>query len=105
MSDDRFVEAQKHHPLSIRRNVREPVVVVVGKYLRLLAPVGLHSPNLHVPGALGIGIDVLTVRRIFRPVVETLGGGQASFFAAVDGYGVNVKLAVALAHESESFSV
>src|ERR1700687_5546628 len=105
MSDDRFVEAQKHHPLSIRRNVREPVVVVVGKDLHLLAAVGLYSPNMHVPGALGIEINVLPIRRIFRPIVESRCCRQSLLLATFHWNCVNVKIAVALPNKRQSSSV
>src|SRR6266446_9957520 len=85
--------------------MRKPVVGVVGKYLRLLAPLRFHSPYLHVPRALGIKIDILPVRRIFRPVVEARRGRQSGFFAPGDWNCINVKLAVALPYECQRFPI
>src|SRR5258708_9224931 len=105
MPGDVLCIRQEYHPFSVGRNMREPVVGIVGEDLRLIAAVSVHTPDLHVAGALGIEIDVLAVRRILGAVVQALGRGQASFFAASDGDAVNIKLAVALPDKRERLPV
>src|SRR5437867_4818266 len=96
---------KKDHPLSIRRNMRKPVVVIVVENLLLLAAVSLHAPNLHVPGALRVEINVLTIWRIFRTVVQSFRSCTSSFIASGDGNRVDIKVAVALTNECKSLSV
>src|SRR5436309_1951111 len=54
--------SEKHHPLAVRRNMRKPIILFVEENLLLLATVGLHAPDLHVAGALGVEVNIFTVR-------------------------------------------
>src|SRR5450755_3943277 len=105
MADHFFSIREKNNPLAIRRGMGKPIIKCVGGDLFLRRAVRLHTPDLHLAGALGIEIDVSTVGRIVGAIVETFGGSQASFVAAGYGDGVDVELAVALADESESAAV
>ena len=67
----RFVR-KENKPLSIRRRMSEPIVSLVLGDLFLLRAIGLHAPDLHSPGAVGVEVNELPVRRIVRPVVESL---------------------------------
>ena len=96
---------KKHHPSPIRRDVREPVVPLVDSDLFLFAPIGPHAPDLHVPGALRIKVDVFSVRRIFRAVIQPFGGRQPRFFAARNRDGVDIEIVVALPHERQGLAV
>src|ERR1700674_3197670 len=100
----RFI-SKKHHPLPIGRDVREPVVELVGKYLLLVASVRLHSPDLHMACALGVEVDVFPVGRVFRTVIKAFGCSHSVLFTAGCGYRLDVELAVALANECEGLSV
>src|SRR5438876_10371100 len=105
MSGHIFFIREKDHPFSIGRNMRKPVVVIVGEDLLLIAAVGLHTPDLHVSGALGVEIDVLTIGRIFGAVVKSLCGCKTSFITASYGNRVDIKVAIALADEGESLAI
>src|SRR5579864_4643175 len=83
----------------------EPIVVIVGENLLLIAVVGLHAPDLHVPGALGIEINVFAIGGVLRAIVEAFGSGQPSFFPARHRNCIDVKIAVALADEGQCLSV
>src|SRR2546428_13851820 len=100
----RFI-SKKYHPLPIGRDVREPVVEIVGKYLLRVASVRLHSPDLHMAWSLGVEVNVFPVGRVFRTVIKAFGCSQSGLFAASCGYRVDVELAVALANECEGCSV
>src|ERR1700716_3953733 len=100
----RFI-SEKHHPLPIGRDVWEPVVEIVGKYLLLIASVRLHSPDLHMACALGVEVNVFPVGRVFRTVIKAFGCSQSGLFAAGCGYLVDVELALALANECERLSI
>ena len=72
-ADDVF-EADEHHELAIRGDVREPVVAaVVGGDLFLLAAIRLHAEDLHLAGAVGIEINVLAIGGEFRAVLAARG--------------------------------
>ena len=45
----------------------------------------MHAPDLHMPGALGIEVNIIPVRRVLRPVVETFSGGQTRLLSAGRG--------------------
>src|SRR5271163_2195990 len=105
MSADVSLIGEEDHPLSVGRNVREPIVVAVGSDLLLFRAVGLHAPDLHHAGALGIEINIFSIGRIFGAVVEALGGGETRFFASGGGNGVDVKIAVAFPDKGESSAV
>lgn len=60
---------------------------------------------MHSAGAAGIEVDELAVGRIFGTVIVAFPVCQPLFFAAFDGYGVDIKLAVALAAERECSSI
>ena len=85
--------------------MRKPVVEVVGENLLLLAAVRLHPPNLHVPGALGIEIDVLTIGRVFGAIVEAFGSCEARLITAGNRDCVDVEIAIALADEGEGLTI
>jgi len=95
----------KYHLRSVRRDVRKPIVEFTVCDLLLFAAIGAHFPDLHVAGAHGIEIDVLSIGRIFGAVIEALCGGKPFFFASLRRDGVNIEFTVALADESESLSV
>src|SRR4051794_25550756 len=105
MSGDILFVSQEHHPFSIRRDVREPVVVVVRKDLLLLGAVGFHPPDLHMPATLGIEVDVLTVWRVFGTVIETFRSCETRFISAKNRDCVDVEVATALADERQRLSV
>src|ERR1700722_14644854 len=97
MARNAFVISEEHHPLSVRRDVRKPVIEIIMRNLLLLAPIGMHAPDLHVPGALGIEINKFPVRRIFWPVVQSLGGGPPRLLAARRRNRIDIKIARRLA--------
>ena len=74
-----FFERNENERFTIRRRMREPVVEFVVGELRLLVPVGDHSPEVHAAGAIRVEIDVLPIRRILGAIVEALGGGEPAF--------------------------
>ena len=85
--------------------MREPVVVIVVRYLFLVTAIRLHSPDLHVSGALGVEINVSAVGRVLGAVVESGSSGQAGFLAACSGDGVYVEVVAALAGKGQGLSV
>src|SRR3984893_11329123 len=97
--------SEEYHPLTIGRNVRKPVIEIVGENLLLLAAIGLHAPDLHMSGAFGVEVDVVAVRRVFGAVIQAFGRGQARLFAARYGDRVNIKVAIALADKGERLAV
>src|SRR6266566_4433969 len=97
--------SEKNHPLAVGRNVWEPVVIVVGENLLLITAVGLHAPDLHVSGALGVEVNVLAVGRILGTIVETHRGGEACFFSARDWNCVDVEFTVALTDKGEGLAI
>src|SRR5260370_13594765 len=54
-------EAQEANPLTIGRDVREPIIVIVICYLLLVASVRLHPPDLHRTGARWFQVSVLPI--------------------------------------------
>ena len=105
MSGDIFFVGEEHHPLPIRRNVREPVVEFVRRDLFLPAAVGMHAPDLHGADALGVEVNVFAIRRILRPIVESLGRSQAGFVSACDWDGVDIEISVSLSYERQRGSI
>src|SRR5208283_472912 len=99
------VVGEEDHPLAVGGNVGKPVVVIVGENLLLLAAVGLHAPDLHVTGALGVEVDIFSVRGVFGTVVLALCRGKAGFFTSCRGNGVDVDFAFAFTDEGERLSV
>ena len=85
-----FVIREVHHPLAVGRDVREPVVAVAGDELFLPGAVGLHAPDLHAAGALGVEVDKGAVGRVLRAVVEAGSRGQSLLIFAIDGDGIDV---------------
>lgn len=61
MAGDFFLVGEENHLLAIGGEVREPIVEVVEGDLLLLAAIGMHAPDLHVAGALGIEINVFAI--------------------------------------------
>src|SRR5580658_1189956 len=105
MPGDILVVGENYHPLSIWRDVREPIIQFVRGDLLLLAAVRAHAPDLHDAGALGVEVNVFSVGGILRTVVQPLRSREPRLVPARDGDTVNVELAVALADESQSLSV
>src|SRR5258708_37072094 len=95
-------KGKKDHPLPVGRDMREPVIPLVGRKLLLPGAIRAHPPDLHLPGALGVEVDILAVWRVLRSVVEALGRRQTSLRAAIDPDRVNIKFAVALPGERQS---
>src|SRR2546429_6933020 len=89
----------------IRRNVWKPIVAIAKRDLFLLASIGPHPPDLHVPGALRVEINVFAIRRIFRAIVQSLGSRKLRLLAPGSGNRVDIKFAVPLADERQRFSV
>ena len=79
MPGDIFFVSEEDHPLAIRRDVREPVVELIRRNLFLAASVRPHAPDLHAAGALGVEVNVVAVRRVLGPVVESLGRWSDGF--------------------------
>src|SRR5438128_12373851 len=96
---------EKNHLRSVRREVGKPVIKFAVCNLRLLASIGAHAPNLHVTGTHGIEIDVFSVWRIFRAVVESFRRREPLFRAALRRDGVNIKFSASFTDESECFPV
>src|SRR2546427_2010449 len=76
--------------------MRKPVIPVVERDLLLTRAVRPHAPDLHGAGTVRTEVNPLPVRRVIRPIIEPLRGGQARLAAAGDGNCVNVDLAAAL---------
>jgi hypothetical protein len=85
--------------------MREPVAVIIGRDLFLVRTVRLHPPDLHQAGAVGIEINIFSIRGVFRAVIIAGRGGEPGFFAAGNRDGVNIKLAVALGAIGQRFAV
>src|SRR5713101_7535302 len=81
------------------------IILFAKRDLFLLASIRAHPPDLHVPGAFGVEVNVLAVRRVFRAIVQSLGGRQLFLFAARRRNGVDVELTIPLADESQRLSV
>src|ERR1700688_257674 len=101
MAGDFGAVGEEDHPFAVGRNVGKPVVEIVEGEFLLTGAVGVHAPDLHVAGALGVEINIFAVGGIFRSVVETGSGGEAGLVAAGGGDGVDVEVAVAAAGEGE----
>lgn len=69
--------------MTIRRDVREPISEVVIGDLGELRAVRFDPPNLHEPRSVAIEVNVLSVRRILRAVIEAVAGGQAFLLATL----------------------
>ena len=69
MIDDAFFIGEEDHLLAVGRDVREPVVQLVLGELFLVGAVGLHPPDLHRTGAVGVEVDELPVAGVFGAVV------------------------------------
>ena len=61
-----FIVARLFSPLSDWIGVR------LFGYLLLVRAIGMHAPDLHRSGAIGIEVDKFSVRRIIGSVIETL---------------------------------
>src|ERR1700722_5996057 len=105
MPRNALVISEKHHPLSVGRDVWKPVVEIVMRNLLLLASIRMHAPDLHMPGAFGIEVDIFPTWRILRSVVQSLGGGQSHLVAARRRNRVDIEIAVALSHERQRLPI
>ena len=76
--------------------MRKPVVVFVIRQLFLFAAIWFHAPDLHTPAADRIEVNILAVRRILWPIVQSRRGRELNFVSSLDRDAVNVELAVAL---------
>src|SRR5690348_899926 len=47
-------KADEYNPLSIWRNMREPVIIFIVRDLFLVTAIRLHPPDLHGAGSFGI---------------------------------------------------
>src|ERR1041385_9243603 len=83
MTGHSLVIRQERQPLAVWRRVREPIVELIGRDLFLLRAVGFHSPDLHTPGAFGIEIEPVAVRRVVRAVIESFCISQTFFFTPI----------------------
>src|SRR5258708_6772777 len=91
--------------LSIRREVRKPIVLFAKRDLFLLASIGAHPPDLHVPGAFGVEVNVLSIGRVFRPIIQSLGGSKSRLLAAGSRNRVDIEIAIPLADERQRLPV
>src|SRR4029077_15742401 len=105
MSGDIFIVGQEDHPLSVGRDVREPVVEIIRRDLFLSAAVRLHAPDLHEAGALGVEVNIFAIRRVVWTIVEPLCGSETSLVAAGDWDGVDIEISISLSDESERGSI
>src|SRR5436190_7236809 len=85
--------------------MREPVVIIVLGDLRLIAAIGVHAPDLHQAGPLGIEVNIFFIQRVFRSIIQTGGVGQPEFGSASSRDRVNIEFLVSLAAKSQRFSV
>src|ERR1700722_18705132 len=97
--------SEENHPLAVWRDVRKPVIEIIGEDLLLLASVGFHSPDLHTAGALGVEINIFTVRRIFGTIVEAFGGREPCLFSAGRRNRIDIEVSLTLANERQRFTV
>src|SRR3984885_8754843 len=88
-----FVVGEEDHRLTIGRNVRCPVVQIVGGDLLGTGAIRMHAPDLHIPAAIGIEVNVLAVRRVIRVVVNFGACGEGRLGSTVRGDGVDVSAA------------
>src|SRR6185437_13862936 len=77
---------------------------VIGDLL-LVASVRVHSPDLHGAVASGAEVNVFTVRRIIRAIVNTFRGSQARLGAPGSGNRVHVIISVTKAHKGQRLPV
>src|SRR5215471_13657681 len=85
--------------------MREPVVVLVAGHLLLVAAVRFHSPDLHSAGASRTEIDVLSIRCIFRSIVESLFGRQLELLPASGSNLIDIELTVSSAGKDQELAV
>lgn len=86
-----YVIGDVDHLLPIGRDMGEPSVSVsIEGHLRLLASVGFHAPDLHQTCPNAIEPDVLSVRAVFRAIIESEGVGQLLLFSAAGWDSVDV---------------
>src|SRR5262245_42926325 len=83
----------------------KPVVVIIDGDLRLLASIGLHSPDLHPARSLGVEIDILAVRRVVGAIVQTRRRGKTLLFSAFNRNCVDIELIVPLTAEGQCLAV
>src|SRR5690349_8345992 len=86
----------------------EPVVIFIESYLLFVGSIGLHAPYLHSAGGVGIVINILAVRAVFRTVHMPAGvGSKRRFCATVNGYFIEIirLAAIALTNKHNFFSI
>src|SRR5260370_7742854 len=97
------VKRHEHPLLPIRREVRKPIVLFAKRDLLLFATIRAHPPDLHVPGAFGVEVNVFAVGRVFRPIIQSLGGSKSRLLAAGSWNRVDIEIAIPLADEPPCF--
>src|SRR5256885_11517533 len=67
----------------------------------------IYTLSLHdaLPISLGVEVNVIPVGRIFRTIVQSLGGRQLLLLAACRGNRVDIEIAVPLADERKCLSI
>src|SRR5712671_7171315 len=105
MPADGLVIRKKNEPFSIRRWMREPVVQFIRRDLFLFGAVGFHPPDLHRAGTLRVEVNIFSVRRVIRSVIESFRVREAFFLPASRCDGINIELAVALGAINQSSAV
>src|SRR5258708_36886029 len=97
---------EKHNPFSVRRWMREPIVIIVSRDLLLIGAVRLHPPDLHRTAAFGIEINIFAIGGIVRSVVETFGRRQPLFLTVSIGIGcLDIKFPISLRTIRERLAV
>ena len=105
MSDHRLVVAEDHHRFAVWRDVWEPIPEVVVRGLREVRSVRCHPPDLHDAGAIAVKVDVLSIRRVLRTIVESIAHGKPSFLATSSGNGEDSVAKGALSSVGKSFAI
>src|ERR1700686_1499632 len=105
-----FFKGDEYHPLTVRRDVWEPVFpFVAGDPLGLgvigACAVGGHAPDVPASGTIRVEVDPLAVGRVLGSVVISGVGGQALLGAAVDRDAIDVEIVAALGAHGQPLSV
>src|ERR1700676_1074716 len=85
--------------------MRKPIIeFIIGNLLLVLA-VWFHTPDLHRTRANGIKINVFSVRRVFRTIIQALDIGQPDFLSASRWYFIHIKFSVAFTTEYKEIAI